>query len=66
LSQDGVHFTVYFVVDQRQPYEYEADSLEEKNKIFRLLSLIVNNNRSSKSSDTVRPQRVWRIAKLAN
>lgn len=32
---------------QRAPYHYEADDLEEKNQIFRLLSLIVNQNRSN-------------------
>ena len=51
--QDGVHFSVHFVGDARPPYEYEADTLEEKNKIFRLLSLIVNRNRSIKGK-TVR------------
>ena len=53
-SEDGVHFTIHFEGDARPPYEYEADSLEEKNKIFRLLSLIVNKNRSSRMNQKVR------------
>lgn len=39
---------MFFTGDVRPPsIDYEADSLEEKNKIFRLLTLIVNHNRST-------------------
>lgn len=48
-----MHFTIHFVGDSRPPYEYEADSLEEKNKIFRLLSLIVTKNRASRGETRV-------------
>lgn len=44
-SADGVGFTIQFVGD-KPDIDYEADTLEEKNRIFRLLSLIVNNNRA--------------------
>ena len=49
-SEDGVEFRVSFAALNgvaKQPHQYEADSLEEKNQIFRLLSLIVQNNRSN-------------------
>ena len=36
--------------DSRAPYEYEADSLEEKNKIFRLLNLITQSNRNKQGT----------------
>lgn len=34
-------------VTQKPPVTYEADSLEEKNQMFRLLSLITNSNRAN-------------------
>ena len=50
-SEDGVEFAVSFASadgEQRhKPHYYEADTLEEKNQIFRLISLIVNHNRTN-------------------
>eukprot|EP00911_Craspedida_sp_UC1_P003024 UC1_evm6s2203 len=49
-SADGVGFTISFS-NERPPVDYEADTLEEKNRIFRLISLIVNHNRSDAGAD---------------
>jgi hypothetical protein len=50
-SEDGVEFAISFAATdgehQHKPHHYEADTLEEKNQIFRLISLIVNHNRTS-------------------
>jgi hypothetical protein len=49
-SEDGEQFTLTFVSNDgstKAPVTYEADSLEEKNQCFRLLSLVVNANRSN-------------------
>ncbi len=47
LAQDGMTFSIFFGGD-RPSVEYEADSLEEKNEIFRMLTLIINNNRANR------------------
>jgi len=39
--QDGVAFTVHLISEGKNVIEYEADSLEEKNKIFRLLNGVI-------------------------
>ncbi len=46
-------FTVHIGGDNRAITEYEADSLEEKNKIYRLLSLIVSHNNSDRTSKVI-------------
>eukprot|EP00047_Mylnosiga_fluctuans_P024651 m.166145 g.166145 ORF g.166145 m.166145 type:complete len:1343 (+) comp9898_c0_seq4:65-4093(+) len=48
-SEDGLLFTIHVGGEARHTAEYEADSLEEKNKIFRLLSLIVSHNNSDRT-----------------
>ncbi|XP_033626676.1 uncharacterized protein LOC117289591 isoform X2 [Asterias rubens] len=44
-SEEGLRFFIYF--KGHQEYELEADSQEEKQKICRLLNLILENNKSS-------------------
>ncbi|XP_072013968.1 uncharacterized protein [Amphiura filiformis] len=44
-SEEGLRFFIYF--KDHQEYELEADSLEEKEKICRLLNLIVEQNKST-------------------
>ena len=51
-SQDGVAFTVHFTGEARPPVEYEADSLEEKNKIFRLMTMIVDGNNGGRTASS--------------
>lgn len=50
-SEDGVEFAISFASSEgehrHKPHYYEADTLEEKNQIFRLISLIVNHNRTN-------------------
>ena len=55
--KDGVAFTISFHGESVPPSEFEADSLEEKNKIFRMLTLIIEVNRkASKAEDVNVPQ----------
>lgn len=50
-SEDGVGFTISFAEGDSQNKvntSFEADSLEEKNQIYRILSHVVKSNRSGK------------------
>ena len=48
--QDGVAFVIAFL-GEIPVAEFEADSLEEKNKIFRMLTLIIQINKKNQSKD---------------
>ena len=49
-QQDGVGFVISFLGEVAAS-EFEADSLEEKNKIFRMLTLIIQINKKNQKKD---------------
>ncbi|XP_070575952.1 formin-J-like isoform X2 [Ptychodera flava] len=50
-SDEGTKFYIYFV--DHHEYELETDTLEEKEKILRLLQIIVEQNRREKHGNTL-------------
>ncbi|XP_035679128.1 formin-like protein 18 [Branchiostoma floridae] len=52
-SAEGLRFFIYF--EDYHEYELNADNLEEKNKILRLLNIIVEQNKCEKEGETFQP-----------